>query len=275
MAPPILSSGQDHSTRSVSHDCSGWSCLSDAAQFGIILVIIFFVFTIAYIYWRLWIKPQRESSNAQAEEETTSARWEVSRRSPRSITITIYREARSRGDQDNDDDEGKDNADGSRIRRRRRKKSNTNADDGEDDRTKTLATTAENILGPVVQVQPPQIITSPPAPVAYQVQFPDVHVIPPPPPAVIYTAAPQTFSPPAPLFTPTLVAEPVTPPPPPPPVVVEPSGGNQDATPQQPSAVQPPCAAQQPTQSRNGNADGLSNSKTTSSQHTAIPPTSN
>jgi len=244
MAPPILSSGQDHSTRSVSDDCSGWSCLSDAAQFGIVLVVIFFVFAVAYIYWRLWIKPQRQSSNAQPGEETTSARWEVSRRSPRSITITIYREARSRDDQN--DDEGEDNADGSRMRRRRRGKNNTNADDGEDDKNKTLATTTENMPGPAVQVQPSQIITSSPAPVAYQVQFPDVHVIPPPPPAVIYAAAPQTLFPPPPSFSPTIVAEPVVPPPPPPPVVVEPSGVNQDAAPQPPSTVQPPCAAQQP-----------------------------
>ncbi|KAL2156509.1 hypothetical protein VTH82DRAFT_1254 [Thermothelomyces myriococcoides] len=65
--------------RTRTDDCSGWDCLGDAAQFGIVLVIVIFTLTMVYLYWRLKIKANR--TNRGDPEAADSLRVVVNNRS--------------------------------------------------------------------------------------------------------------------------------------------------------------------------------------------------
>ncbi|KAK3902775.1 hypothetical protein C8A05DRAFT_33498 [Staphylotrichum tortipilum] len=79
------------------NNCSGWNCLSDAAQVGIILVVVAFVGVLGYLYWRFKIKPAfAGTSDQNSDSASVIGRWEVTRQEPNSISITISRESRPR-----------------------------------------------------------------------------------------------------------------------------------------------------------------------------------
>ncbi|KAH6624267.1 hypothetical protein B0J18DRAFT_173257 [Chaetomium sp. MPI-SDFR-AT-0129] len=82
--------------RDPGNDCSGWGCLSNAAQFGIILVIVSFVLVVGYLYWRLKIKPTR-IADRNGDGTTVNGHWEVTRQDPNRLSIHIYRESRPLG----------------------------------------------------------------------------------------------------------------------------------------------------------------------------------
>ncbi|KAK3295527.1 uncharacterized protein B0H64DRAFT_148063 [Chaetomium fimeti] len=90
-------SGDGLARRAESDDCSGWDCLGDAAQFGIILVIVAFVLVMAYMYWRLQIKPNLQDG---CDDTLTPVNgyWELTRGDPNRVSITIYREPRPLSD---------------------------------------------------------------------------------------------------------------------------------------------------------------------------------
>ncbi|KAL2166239.1 hypothetical protein VTG60DRAFT_3103 [Thermothelomyces hinnuleus] len=89
MAPLAYARTSPLVRRARADNCSGWDCLGDAAQFGIILVIVVFALTMGYMYWRLKIKPNR--ANRSDAETTVGGYWEVTRRDPNRVSITIYR----------------------------------------------------------------------------------------------------------------------------------------------------------------------------------------
>lgn len=76
---------------------AGWDCLGDAAQFGVILVIVSVVIVLVYLYWLLQIKPGLQGGRDDSQNPVTGY-WELSRRDPSRLSITIYREPRQLSD---------------------------------------------------------------------------------------------------------------------------------------------------------------------------------
>ncbi|KAK4039212.1 hypothetical protein C8A01DRAFT_47290 [Parachaetomium inaequale] len=153
---------------------SGWNCLGDAAQCGIVLVIVAFVIVTGYLYWRLKIKPNFRGSRGDTRTPVNGY-WEVTRRDPSRVSITIYREPRMLSDSEAAQTEG-------RAPRPRK------GDNG--------PTPQENNIANQVTKQFGSASTS------------DVHLVPPPPPppAVFWTApAPSVIPPPPPFGPPTFL----------------------------------------------------------------------
>lgn len=70
--------------------------MSDAAQTGIVIVVVACVLALGCIYWRLKIKPKLPARNGTRIPAT--GYLEVSRRTPNRVSITIYREPRQQND---------------------------------------------------------------------------------------------------------------------------------------------------------------------------------
>ncbi|KAL2016230.1 hypothetical protein VTK56DRAFT_4035 [Thermocarpiscus australiensis] len=91
--PPIpsaeLSLRQSFDQQSDQHTCHGWTCLSGAARFGIILVTIMVIFTLALIYWRLKATPDRRPKDEERISKGESR--QVSRARFCGVTIIIDR----------------------------------------------------------------------------------------------------------------------------------------------------------------------------------------
>ncbi|KAL2137342.1 hypothetical protein VTI74DRAFT_3282 [Chaetomium olivicolor] len=71
--------------------CSGWDCLSDAAQLGIILVAVALAAVLGFLYWCFQLRPNLQTGGRNNQSMTTGY-WEVTRRDPSTVSITIYRE---------------------------------------------------------------------------------------------------------------------------------------------------------------------------------------
>ncbi|KAK4240002.1 hypothetical protein C8A03DRAFT_13648 [Achaetomium macrosporum] len=174
MAPPAYATdfhlGNGPTRRAGDETCSGWNCLSDATQTGIILVVICSVAVLGYIYWRFKIKPNQQHGGNHGRS-STNGYWEVTRSSPNRVSITIYREPRP----PNDQEAGKaDNRGAVRVRGNKENNKSTQ--------------TEENVFNPTT-------------PQAGDACVPQIHLLPPPPPPVpvFWTAAaPSTVPPPPP-----------------------------------------------------------------------------
>ncbi|KAK4123243.1 hypothetical protein N657DRAFT_645992 [Parathielavia appendiculata] len=162
--------------RAVSNDCSGWSCLSDAAQMGIILVLIASLAAVSYLYWRFKIKPNLQAElngSCSGSHGRVSGYWEVTRRDPNRVSITIYPEPRS---PPRDEEHGLTET---------RDQGHTKGNCGSP-RTEEITTDqAHNSLG--------------------YVATPDIHVVPPQPPPIVWAVAPSSTIPPPPPFGPPVV----------------------------------------------------------------------
>ncbi|KAL2164089.1 hypothetical protein VTH06DRAFT_3303 [Thermothelomyces fergusii] len=150
--------------RARTDNCSGWNCLGDAAQFGIVLVIVMLVLAIGYVYWRLKIKPNR--SNRGDAETAAGGYWEVARRDSNRVSITIYRGPRpSNGPEAGLSDTPSPQVKSERHKSARGKDSDTNKIPG--------------------QLEPAGVPDNP-----------DIHLVPPPPPLPPFlwtTPAPSCF----------------------------------------------------------------------------------
>ncbi|KAH6636124.1 hypothetical protein F5144DRAFT_566372 [Chaetomium tenue] len=159
-------------TRTNIVDSSGWNCLGDAAQFGIVLVIVAVVIVLVYLYWRLQIKPGLQSRRDDSQNPVTGY-WELSRRDPSRVSITIYREPRQLCDLEPVETDGPIPPPGK----------------GQIGQTQQQE---NNILGQMPQ-QLGMAHTS------------DIHLVPPPPPPppVVWSASPSSTVPHPPVFGPT------------------------------------------------------------------------
>ncbi|KAK3302516.1 uncharacterized protein B0T15DRAFT_308280 [Chaetomium strumarium] len=194
MAPPPYSAGvhfgKGVAQRAESESCSGWDCLSDATQAGILLVAVSSVAVLGYLYWRFKIKPNRQHGGNNGARTSTHGQWEVTRRSPNTLSITLYREPRPPS---NEEAGTTDSRAPARARRKKGNNKSTQTEENQLDQTTEQAGIA----------CVPQIHLLPPPP-----------VLPPPPPAPIFwTAATPSAIPPPPPF-----GHPVPWPPAPPPV---------------------------------------------------------
>ncbi|EAQ91410.1 predicted protein [Chaetomium globosum CBS 148.51] len=155
----------------MSQAVSGWDCLGDAAQFGIILVIVAVVLALVYLYWRLQIKPGLQSGRDDSQNPVTG-HWELSRRDPSRVSITIYREPRQLSDPEPVETDGPISPPGK----------------GQIGQTQQQE---NNILGQVPQ-QLGMAHTS------------DIHLVPPPPPPppVVWSASPSSTVPQPPIVGP-------------------------------------------------------------------------
>jgi hypothetical protein len=165
---------------------SGWDCLGDAAQIGIILVIVTVILALVCLYWRLKVQPNLQNGLSE-NRAPVNGYWEVTRRNPDRVSITIYRESR--------EPRSLSNPQVAKTERRasRRRKGDDEAVQQED--TTSRAPMQLGVAG-----------TS------------DIHLVPPPPPPpVLWTAAPPSImtippTPPPPAFGPPTFL-PLAPPP--------------------------------------------------------------
>jgi hypothetical protein len=174
MAPPAYSTGfhfdKGVARRTESGSCSGWDCLGEATQTGILLVVFSSVAVLGYLYWRFKIKPNRQHGRAST---ITTGQWEVTRRSPNTVSITLYREPRPASDQE----AGRtDNRTPARVRRK--KGDNKSTQTGENQFNQTTAQAGAACV-PQSHLLPPPL-PPPPAPIFWPAAAPSI--IPPPPP---------------------------------------------------------------------------------------------
>jgi hypothetical protein len=157
---------------------SGWNCLSDATQMGIILVVVASVLTLGYLYWRFKIKPNLGGAG-NGHRTPTSGYWEVTSRDPNRVSITIYREPRPPRDEE---------AGVSAVR----------------DSGRSKGGNGPTHAGEITTDQAPKQIGCAAAP--------DIHLVPPPPPPAFWTSAVSSAIPPPPPFGPPVVLDPGPPP---------------------------------------------------------------
>lgn len=179
--------------RSAADKCAGWSCLSDAAQYGVILVIIAVVLALGYIYWRLQVVPKRQL-NCGEDRASNDEYLQFHREGPNRVSITIHREPRTR---DSEGDEETKGTKGRAPRRRKGKNEPAQLDEGMNDPPQPTGNGSPSNVQPVPS---------------------DIHIIPPPPP-IVWAVAPPSLPPP-PFGPPTFLF----PGPPPPPFISEPPG---------------------------------------------------
>lgn len=149
--------------------CIGWHCLSDAAQLGVILIIISTIALLGFLYWRFQIKPQTLPRRRTVRVSNNS--WEVARTGPNRVTVTLHRRGRAQARQ-----RGEEVGNMGRRTRRGRRNSDRSIHTGEDVHQSTGQTGHAGTQ--------------------------DIHLIPPPPPPVVWAAPPPFAVPPPPVFGP-------------------------------------------------------------------------
>jgi hypothetical protein len=139
---------------------------------GIILVVAASVLALGYLYWRLKIKPNLGNAGNKTGAPV-SGYWEVTRRDPNRVSITIYREPRPSSDEE---------VGTSAIRDSGRRKGGNNG---------------PTRISEVATDQAPKQLG--------YASTSDIHLVPPPPPPVFWAPAASSAIPPPPPFGPPVV----------------------------------------------------------------------
>jgi hypothetical protein len=221
---------------------SGWDCLRDSAQIGIILIAVTVVLALGCVYWRLKVKPNLQNGLSD-NRAPVNGYWEFTRRNPDQVSITIYREPR--------EPRSLSNPEIANTERQASRRGN-----GDDEAIQQENTTSR------APIQLGMAGTS------------DIHLVPPPPPPpVLWTAAPPsvptipTTPPPPPFGPPTFLAQA----PPPAPLHPYPHGLDTAAFACAPDAP-PPYLNYAAPQTFQGQTPGLGNVASGQAQPTWAPP---